>query len=148
MKKSIRILSLLLACMMVLLSLVACDSKTENPDESSASEGGAKTPMVATDIPDDDFEDVKIAKHPSPDKNYYVLYRQLTAPDGGLVGVSLTLYAQDDTELDSVEFFFDNGGKECGAKDVARVTWNSNKTADVKMADSASTVFTLTDKRS
>ena len=109
--------------------------------------GGTKTPMAATDIPDDDFEDKKVAKHPSPDKNYYILYTQLTAPTDGLVGVSLTLYASDDTLLDSVEFYFAKDGQDCVAKDVARVTWNGDKTVSIKMADSANTVYTMADKR-
>ncbi len=142
--------------MLVALPLIACDDSKPIGTETTASEGGAsnndpqgvtKTPMVATDIPDDDFEDKKIAKNPSPDKNYYVLYTQLTAPADGMVGVSLALYAGDDTLLDSVEFYFPNDGKDCIAKDISRVTWNTNKTADIKMADSANTVFTLTDKR-
>lgn len=155
MKKSIRILALLLACMMLALPLIACD-KTVGEDTTTASEGGAanndpqggtKTPMVATDIPDDDFEDKKIAKNPSPDKNYYIMYTQLTAPADGVIGVSLTLYAADDTVLDSVEFYFANDGKDCKAVDISRITWKSDKTAEVKMADSANTVFTLADKR-
>ena len=157
MKKSIRILTLLLACLMMTLPMIACDSETVGSEDTTAAEGGVanndsqgggtKTPMAATDIPDDDFEDKKIAKHPSPDKNYYILYTQLTAPADGLVGVSLTLYASDDTLLDSVEFYFAKDGQDCVAKDVARVTWNSDKTVSIKMADSANTVYNMADKR-
>ena len=147
MKKSIRILALLLAFTMVVLPLIACDTNSSDNKETTASDGGKKTPMEPTDIPDDDFEDKIIAKHSSPDKNYYIRYIQLTAHEDGIVGVSLTLYAKDDTELDSVEFYFKKDGNECVAKDVERVTWNSNKTADVKMANEVNATFTLSDKR-
>ncbi len=103
-------------------------------------------PMEPTEIPDDDYEDKTVAKHPSVDKKYYVLYKQLTAPANGMIGVSLTLYTQDGTELESIEFYFENGGKDGVAKDVNRIIWNFDNTVEIYMADPAATVFYMTTK--
>jgi hypothetical protein len=72
---------------------------------------------------------------------YYVLYKQLTAPANGMIGVSLTLYDKQGTELESIEFYFENNGQDGIAKDVDLIVWKGDMTVEIHMADVAQTVF-------
>ena len=129
-------------------SAPAEEATTENtPAETTPDEEPVViVPMEPTEIPDDDYEDKTVAKHPSVDKKFYVLYKQLTAPTNGMIGVSLTLYTENGTELQHVEFYFENGGKDGVAKDVERIIWNTDLTLEIHMADPAATVFHMTAK--
>jgi hypothetical protein len=132
MKHVIRGFIILLAVLLCAMPLVACD----------------KAPDVAagepTDIPDDDFEDKRIAKFTSTDGKYYVTFNQLTAPEGDLVGVSLCYCKTDGTLIDSVEFYYNTGGRDCNTEDLRSVLWGSNGTAKATM-DDQTTIFEFKD---
>ena len=152
MNKLFRALLILLAVVLCAMPLVACDKPDENPDESGSVTNGEadntpKVPGVPTDIPDDSFTDKEIVRYPSTDDKYYVIFNQITAPVDDVVGVSLCYYAADGTLLDSVEFYYQNGGKDCVFGDFYEVYWVSDGSAIVVVNDSAKTRFTLKDKR-
>lgn len=141
MKNSLRILVLLLALVLCMLPVLAsCDKPADDPNGDTPAD---ITPMVATDIPDDDFEDKQIAKHPCGTNDTYILHHQLTAPVNGMIGVSLTFYAGDGTVLDRVEFYYENGGEDAKVKDVKQIFWSSQGTAEVIMNDEKNTSFML-----
>jgi len=143
MNKLFRALLILLALVLCAMPLVACDKQ---PDGSDA-DNTPKVPNVATDIPEDDFADKEIVRYPSTDNKYYMVFNQLTAPVGDLVGVSLCYYAADGTLLDSIEFYYENGGRDCVFGDFHEVYWVSDGSAIVVVNDEAKTRFTLKDKR-
>ena len=147
MNKLFRALLILLAVVLCAMPLVACDKPDEQPDESQAADNTPKVPGVPTDIPDDSFTDKEIVRYPSTDDKYYVIFNQITAPVDDVVGVSLCYYAADGTLLDSVEFYYQNGGKDCVFGDFYEVYWVSDGSAIVVVNDSAKTRFTLKDNR-
>ena len=168
MNKLFRALLILLAVVLCAMPLVACDKPDENPDESDAltnGESGAttngetdavtngevdntpKVPGVPTDIPEDSFADKEIVRLPSTDEKYYMVFSQLTAPVDDMVGVSLCYYAADGTLLDSVEFYYQNGGRDCAFADLDEVYWVSDGSAIAILNDAAKTRFTLKDNR-
>lgn len=144
MNKFLRVLLVLLALVLCALPLVACDSES---DGGAANNDTPKEPGVATDIPEDDFADKEIVKFPSNLGEYYLTLNQLTAPVGDMVGISLCYYATDGTLLDSVEFYYQNGGRDCNTEDLYEVYWSSDGSAMAVVNDSAKTSFTLKDKR-
>lgn len=147
MNKLFRALLILLAVVLCAMPMVACDQSDENPDESQAADNTPKVPGVPTDIPDDSFADKEIVRYPSTDDKYYVIFNQITAPVDDVVGVSLCYYAADGTLLDTVEFYYQNGGKDCVFGDFYEVYWVSDGSAIVVVNDSAKTRFTLKDNR-
>lgn len=147
MNKLFRAFLILLAVVLCAMPLVACDKPEETPCESQATDNTPKVPGVPTDIPDDSFTDKEIVRYPSTDNKYYVIFNQITAPVDDVVGVSLCYYAADGTLLDTVEFYYQNGGKDCVFGDFYEVYWVSDGSAIVVVNDSAKTRFTLKDKR-
>ena len=145
--KLFRAFLILLAVVLCAMPLVACDKPEETPGESQATDNTPKVPGVPTDIPDDGFTDKEIVRYPSTDNKYYVIFNQITAPVDDVVGVSLCYYAADGTLLDTVEFYYQNGGKDCVFGDFYEVYWVSDGSAIVVVNDSAKTRFTLKDKR-
>lgn len=140
MKNLLRGLIILLAVLLCAMPLVACDKANEEDPGSTVE----KIPGQPTDIPEDSFEDKRIAKFPSTDEKYYVTLNQLTAPEGDLVGVSLCYCKTDGTLIDSVEFYYNTGGRDCNTEDLRSVLWGSNGTAKATMNDQT-TVFEFKD---
>jgi hypothetical protein len=146
------------------MPLVACDQADEVPGESDAITNGEtngetegttngaaddtpKVPGVPTTIPEDDYADKEIVRYPSNLGDYYMVLFQVTAPVDNVVGASLRYYATDGTLLDSVDFYYENGGKDLVFEDFHEVYWVSDGSAIVIVNDSAKTRFTLKDKR-
>ena len=142
MNKFLRVFLVLLALVLCALPLVACDSESDTDADDTP-----KVPGVATDIPEDSYEDKVVVKFPSNLGDYYLTFNQLTAPEGDLVGVSLCYYATDGTLLDSVEFYYENGGRDCTTDDLYKVLWGGDGSAIATVNDEAKTQFTLRDKR-